>query len=160
MGMFDYVICEVPLPDGWEPDELQSKDFDCTMTKVRISAEGRLEIERYESYDVPKAERPYPNAEPGSFEEICGIWGKRNRHWEDLNFHGDFNFYGGGFKNDWHEYLARFTEGQLVRIRPLHESAIATGSGTAETNEDSAQCEASQSGGEAVTPNPKVGDHS
>lgn len=134
MGMFDYVVCEAPLPDGWKPGELQSKDFDCSMTTVRISAEGRLLIERYESYTVPKEDRPYPDAEEGSLEEICGIWGKRNRRWEDLNFHGDFNFYGDEpigervltktasgtsyYQQDrrWHEYTARFTEGRLVRI--------------------------------------------
>jgi hypothetical protein len=131
--MFDYVICEVPLPDGWKPDELQSKDFDCSMTNIRISAEGRLLIERYESYTVPKEDRLYPDAKPGSIEEICGILGRRNHRWEDLNFHGDFNFYGGAFKNDWHEYMARFTEGQLVSIRAVHEPAIATEARRAET---------------------------
>lgn len=133
MGMFDYVTCEVPLPDGWQPDELQSKDFDCSMTTVRVSAEGRLLIERYDSYTVPKEERPCPDAPEGSIEAICGILGKRNRRWEDLNYHGDFNFYGGVFKNDWHEYYARFTEGQLDRIWRVHEPAIAAATGTAET---------------------------
>jgi hypothetical protein len=136
MGMFDYVRCEVPLPDGWVPDELQSKDFDCTMTHLRVTADGRLMIERYESYTVPKEERPYPDAEEGSIQEICGIWGKRNRRWEDINYHGDFNFYGiervgpqefvpltegakvGYYKGEtcYHDYIARFTDGRLTGI--------------------------------------------
>jgi hypothetical protein len=33
MGMFDYVRCGVPLPDGFE-GELQSKDFDCAMSTI------------------------------------------------------------------------------------------------------------------------------
>jgi hypothetical protein len=143
MGMFDYVVCEAPLPDGWAADELQTKDFDCTMTTLRISAEGRLLIERYESYTVPKEDRPYPDAEEGDWREIVGMWGKRNKHWEDLNFHGEFNFYGnegvgertfvpltpgstvGHYRQDklWHEYNARFTDGRLVRIDAIHEDA-------------------------------------
>jgi len=141
MGMFDYVVCEVPLPDGWKPDELQSKDFDCTMTQLRIGADNRLYIERYETYTVPKEERPYPDAPDDSLMSFCGILGKRNRRWEDLNFHGDFNFYGDeGIgprvptktpsgtsyyeqEKRWHEYYARFTDGQLVSIRAVHEDA-------------------------------------
>lgn len=140
MGMFDYVVCEVPLPDGGRPGEMQSKDFDCSMTTIRISAEGRLLIERYESYTVPKEERPYPNAEPGSWQEVCGIWGKRNRRWEDMHFHGDFNFYGNERVGEpepvlcngkwsyerrrvWREYIARFTEGQLTGIRAMGDDA-------------------------------------
>lgn len=141
MGMFDYVVCEVPLPDGWEPSELQSKDFDCEMTTIRVSGEGRLLIERYETYTVPKEDRRYPDAPDGSIMSFCGILGKRNRHWVDLNFHGDFNFYGtervgkqtfvqltegsnvGYYEGErrWHEYVARFTDGNLVSIRAVHD---------------------------------------
>jgi hypothetical protein len=136
MGMFDYVRSDIPLPDGWE-GECQSKDFDCCMTTIRISAEGRLLIERYETYTAPKEERPYPDEPDDSIMSLCGIWGKRNRHWEDLNYHGDF-YFGGleDLKDDyWHEvpshpnggwvqkryrghdYVARFTNGQLEYIR-------------------------------------------
>lgn len=41
----------------------------------------------------------------------------------DLNFHGILNFYGNEKKNDgsyeWHEYNAKFTDGQLVNIEIL-----------------------------------------
>jgi hypothetical protein len=152
VGMFDYVVCEVPLPDDAQISEFQSKDLDCEMTTIRISAEGRLLVERYEVYDVPREKRPYPNAEPGSWQSICGIMGKRNRRWEDLNYHGDFNFYGdeqvgdpepvlqGGKwsyarKRVWREYMARFSEGRLSRIWSVHDRD-SDGTATAAANED------------------------
>lgn len=30
MGMFDYIRCDQPLPDGWQATELQTKDFNST----------------------------------------------------------------------------------------------------------------------------------
>jgi hypothetical protein len=45
MGMFDYIRCEVPLPDGANPPELQIKDFDCDMLTHVISPDGQLLLE-------------------------------------------------------------------------------------------------------------------
>lgn len=115
MGMFDYIQCEVPLPDGWQPDDLQTKDFGCEMTTHIISKDGRLMLDRGYYEEVPKSERPYPNAEPGSWQSILGIM-RRVHKYEDANFHGVVNFYGGAFKDDWHEYDAKFTNGDLVEI--------------------------------------------
>lgn len=43
MGMFDEVICEMPLPDGWEHPVFQTKDFeDPYLDKYVIRADGRL----------------------------------------------------------------------------------------------------------------------
>ena len=41
MGMFDYVKCEVPLPDKYE-GQLQTKDFDCRMDLYILDVQGRL----------------------------------------------------------------------------------------------------------------------
>lgn len=136
MGMFDYVRSEIPLPDGFT-GELQSKDFDCEMTEVVIRANGRLEIERFEYETTPMAERPYPDAGDDSIMSLCGSMRKTNRRWEDLAYHGDFSFYGyervgeqvfvplvegatvGHYEGEtqWHEYTARFTDGQLAWIK-------------------------------------------
>lgn len=118
MGMFDYIKCEVPLPDGFQ-GELQSKDFDCDMVTHVITADGRFLKERIDRVEeVPKAERPYPDGE--------GIWGLAgsvrtitSRH--EVPFHGVINFYGccGDRKKgdwEWHEYNAKFTDGRLVSI--------------------------------------------
>jgi hypothetical protein len=43
MGMFDEVICELPLPDGWKHPVFQTKDFeDPYLDKYVIRADGRL----------------------------------------------------------------------------------------------------------------------
>jgi hypothetical protein len=115
MGMFDYV--KIDKVHGLPDIEYQSKDFDCDMTTIRITENGRLEIERGDYETVPKEERPYPND-----EGILGMMGsirKVNRRWDDLNLHGMFNFYGNSgpnFDGEWFEYNAKFTDGALVRI--------------------------------------------
>lgn len=145
MGMFDYIRCEVPLPDGFV-GELQTKDFDCAMGEHVITKDGRLVLAILDhTEEVPKAERPYPDAPDESILSIAGsvrfIW----RH-EDANHHGMVNFYGseylrsdgtpyregGGVLHQgqdvvsrktgeplryvFHEYNAKFTDGRLVEI--------------------------------------------
>lgn len=133
MGMFDYVECEHPLPDGWDMSGdavgLQTKAFDCDMTTVRIGANGRLTVERYDWETVPKAERPHPNDD--GMLGLIGSMRRVNRRWVDLDFHGEFDFGGlevighdepdeRGYRRPHyksHDYIARFTDGQLVGIR-------------------------------------------
>ncbi len=128
MGMFDYIRCEAPLPDGWEPKgPLQTKDFDCEMVTHTITKDGRLMLDRGHNEDVPKAERPYPDAKPGSLDEIIGCI-RRVPKYEDANFHGHVRFY--SYEGDpnaedgsyrWHEYNAKFTNGQLDGIETVSE---------------------------------------
>ncbi len=120
MGMFDYIKCEVPLPDGWT-GELQSKDFDCEMVEHIISKDGRLMLERGHNEEVPRNERPYPDAKPGTLESICGIM-RRVPKYEDANFHGMVNFYGTDGKGGWHEYNAKFTDGRLMSIEAVPDA--------------------------------------
>ena len=116
MGMFDYVQCDYPLPDGRVVDGpvFQTKDFDCGMDIVRISRAGRLVLREWHFVDVPKAERPYPDAEEGSIESMCGIVRRVVDREYEAEFHGDMNFYG-----EPGDFIARFTEGQLQWIKPL-----------------------------------------
>ena len=113
MGMFDYIRSEIPLPDGFT-GELQTKDFNCDMATHVIRADGRLILAVLDHIEeVPLAERPYPD-ETGLLKwagSMRTFW----RH-EDTNFHGIVNFYGGGGAEPWHEYNAKFTDGQLVEI--------------------------------------------
>ena len=100
MGMFDDVLCEQPLPDGYE-GEFQSKDFECLLDTYKISAEGRLlrrEYEWVEADDAPLGIR------------------KERRGWTDTEYHGTFRFYDYADDKSWHEYEAKFTDGQLVEI--------------------------------------------
>jgi hypothetical protein len=131
MGMFDYVQCEVPLPDGLQPIELQTKDFECDMVVHVITKDGRLMMDCGHNEMVPLMERPYWKPEWGDsasaenehpWEAICGSM----RHvpkYEDASFHGIINFYGRDGDNNWHEYNAKFTDGQLVKIEVVSEPA-------------------------------------
>jgi len=112
MGMFDYIKCEAPLPDGFE-GMLQTKDFGCEMTTHIITKEGRLMLDNGYHESVPKAERPNPDD-----EGILGLRGsvRRVHKYEDASFHGIVNFYGTDTDENWHEYNAKFTDGQLVQI--------------------------------------------
>jgi hypothetical protein len=122
MGMFDYIKCEIPLPDGFS-GELQTKDFDCTLSTHIIKADGSLELDNGHDEIVPEGERPYPNAEGlkkfiGSLRHIPKL--------EKTNFHGMLRFYGiekmgydsesGKPLDKWHEYIAKFTDGKLMSI--------------------------------------------
>ena len=117
MGMFDYIRCEALLPDGWRPRKpLQTKDFDCEMVTHVITKEGRLLICKIiDSEVVPESERPYPGAD-GVLKWAGSIRIKTTM--EDSNFHGVVRLYGleDGDPDRWHEYRAKFTDGQLVSI--------------------------------------------
>lgn len=99
MGMFDYIRCEAPLPDGWQPSEwMQTKDFDCEMVCHVITADGRLMLERIdETHIVPKEERPYPNEPEDSLLGMCGML-RSDKSMHESNFHGIVNFYGGEYR--------------------------------------------------------------
>lgn len=97
MGMFDDVICEVPLPDGKPGKHFQTKDFECPyLEKYTITAEGRL-IHNRPLYDIDP-----PGTQSGPI---------------DLNFHGILNFYDyDQATGEWREFNAKFTDGKLVSI--------------------------------------------
>ena len=129
MGMFDYVKCEVPLPDGFE-GELQTKDFaNPYMETYTITKDGRL-LRRYivDHKPVPEGEWEYSADDPNPLHRI---WHEHSKTRpvlaeEDVEYHGWLNFYGySGDVNDrykpggeyqWHEYNAKFTDGRLVTI--------------------------------------------
>lgn len=148
MGMFDYVRCEAALPDGWDGHDLQTKDFDCEMVTHVITKDGRLMLERIdETHVVPQEERPYPKED--GLLGMCGML-RTVRSLHDSKFHGVVNFYGSEYrtpddqpaqpkgvaaqggnysdyttgaplKHVWHEYNAKFTDGQLVAIEVVPE---------------------------------------
>jgi hypothetical protein len=126
MGMYDYIKCEHPLPDGFDPSKIQwqTKDtYEQYLETYTISADGRLLYDAGHYESVPKAERPYPDAPEGSLTALAGSM----RRVVDTpavpqDFHGDIYFYGteGDFNAPegyvWREYRARFSEGKLLRI--------------------------------------------
>jgi hypothetical protein len=132
MGLYDYVRCEVPLPDGFE-GELQTKDFDCPYLETyTITKAGRLYF-RYVAERVPVPESEWKYA--GDTDALHKLWHEQSKTKpifaeRDLNFHGMLSFYGcEGQHADgtwrWHQYRAKFTDGQLVEIvlAPEEETA-------------------------------------
>jgi len=117
MGMFDHVYCEIPLPDGFT-GEMQTKDFVCGLRNLLIRANGRLMIEDCDWEDVPLEERPNPRF------PFLGSHRAINKRWRDLDFHGDFRFYGTRRSDSkLYEYCARFTHGALESIDAIPEDA-------------------------------------
>ncbi len=107
MGMFDYVIVDKPLPDGWEPGPdapMQTKSWENILTTLYIHESGRLWVRDcdYES-------------RPGGF---LGIYLHETEcRWKDTNFDGCLIFYG----ESPHYYRADFKEGSLVSLRMISD---------------------------------------
>ena len=92
--MYDYVKCEVPLPDQWDAVDMQTKHFGCEADTYTITRDGRL----------TRRHVPYLQAVPEAHSNC------------EIIFHGEFRFYGLDAEKKWHEYAAKFTDGQLVKI--------------------------------------------
>lgn len=103
MGMYDVIRSDYPLPDPeLQGAEFQTKDLGQTLSRYRITTEGRLCRSR-EAVDIFD-ERGHPPRleEPASME--------------DTHYHGDINFY--TYVGDERvEYRARFTHGTIEWIR-------------------------------------------
>jgi hypothetical protein len=124
MGMFDNVYCNQPLPDGFiSRSGFQTKDFDRAMETYTITPDGHLMHRFIDHYDpVPEGEWKYV----GTTDPLEKIWHEASKEKavyaeRDVNFHGWFRFYAGEGKREdgtwrWHEYRAKFTDGQLVKI--------------------------------------------
>ena len=103
MGMFDWVRCDMPLPDGKgnpEVEPFQTKDFGCELSHFRITAEGRLVCDKSDFIASDDAPSPIPS---------------RYKWCED--FHGRLRFYTSDSNGrGWREYSAKFTEGLCEEI--------------------------------------------
>lgn len=113
MGLFDYITCEMPLPETPTPppgDDFQTKDTpDQYMTTYTITADGRLTWRPYHLEEVPQHERPYPDG-----DGLLGAMGSIRRvekEPEAIPYHGDIHFCHYREPGEWWEYRARFTEG-------------------------------------------------
>ncbi len=123
MGMFDYIKCEMPLPNPQPPVEWhQTKDVPTDqlyLEKWLIRADGRLV-----KYGVRYEDRSDKTAAPGSWESVCGLMTpvlvpEGDRVFDD--FHGDlcFGHYDSKTGEDW-DYTARFTDGVCTKITLEH----------------------------------------
>ena len=100
----DYIRCDYPLPDGYEGHEFQTKDTPRqSLEQYTITAAGRLMLDPFAWFQ----------GEPG-FE---GPPAPR-----DQNYHGMLRFY--CHAAEWHEYIAKFTDGQLVAITDVSGGTV------------------------------------
>ena len=124
MGMYDNVYCEYPLPEKQvQAAVFQTKDFDNNcMDKYVISEGGRLYFCNYEIKTVPEDERPlckYKAKEDRTeWDKFCGMIEQDWKSRKDMNYHGIVNFYISQ-KEEWFEYNAKFTNGQLETIERI-----------------------------------------
>lgn len=110
MGMFDYIRCNIPLPDTGKvsPEEFQTKDLREFMERYEIREDGtlwRFEVEREWKDDDQHFLGGYLGEVEGS------------QRWLPVSdVHQDVTFYGEWKDNKLREYTARFTDGQLTRL--------------------------------------------
>lgn len=107
MGMFDYLI-----HDG---RRYQTKDTpDQHMSEYRI-VNGRLLGDKWHYEEVPRAERPYPNA---ADDDLLSLVGSMRRVVDeahiDLNWHGYLT--GCADSDGFERFRAKFTDGNLVEF--------------------------------------------
>ena len=134
MGMYDHLYVKdlsvLPLTEEEKTlltteTEWQTKSFDCTLGEIYLTANGTLEELGFDYEEVPKEERPYPDAEGPM--GLCGSFRRINERVEPLEHHGYVNFYT-SIKSRWIEFVAKFTDGKMVhieRVAPdLNESAL------------------------------------
>jgi hypothetical protein len=112
MGMFDYLMCEMPLPE--QPRPPRHRVFQTKVTtpqfleRFTITAGGRLIHHTVRHEEVPTAERPYPHM------PSIGCMRAVSAGDADTNFHGmlEFYTYDSATREYW-SYEAKFTDGQL-----------------------------------------------
>jgi len=105
--MFDYVTCELPLPDGRHvpKDSFQTKSLWCSMDLFTITASGRLIFHKRRYYLFSEA-----NSRPP--EHICDL---------DMNYHGDIKILGTAKDGSLACYAVRFTHGTVEWIRSFEQ---------------------------------------
>lgn len=99
MGMYDYVICEYPLP-GNPPEwakEFQTKDLDCQMDTYTITADGRL---------------------VGN-EDLSDFTGTIEFYDSNVVASGPGTYTQNGEDAQWAEYRAIFVVGKLSELREI-----------------------------------------
>lgn len=72
MGLYDVIECRMELPDGSRGVTDQTKEFQCCMYHHVIDEFGRLWIDNGHDVEVPKSERPYPDAPEGGLTALFG----------------------------------------------------------------------------------------
>ena len=103
MGLFDYLLCDAPLPETHERgDAFQTKSLMCTMDTYRITADRMLMRER-------PARKDY--ADVKTRLQPCQYTGEL-RFYTDREVHGE---------PVWTEYIAWVVHGEVKEIHKMEE---------------------------------------
>jgi len=140
MGLFDYVICDYPLPDSYKGSiKFTTKDLNSFMNTFTITESGQLLEHKFHFEEVPEEERPKFNTpEWNSDNETIKTWtrlmGSKIQVFDGLEpylYTGAVCFYGSNLdscnsdgyyttENDepyeYKEYIALFKNGMLINI--------------------------------------------
>lgn len=118
MGMYDYLkisASKLPLSDEEkliinDDTEWQTKDFDCILTTVEITDEGKV---RYLDIEYDWDE----NAKGGLYQLFgqLGAMVAKEKSWEDIQYHG-FIMFGNTINGIGYRFKAKFTDGILIDI--------------------------------------------
>jgi len=124
MGMFDNVICKVPLPVKvrckpalwWKTAEFQTKDLDNALFDYEIRKSGLWR--RHVEYDVVETEEYKKDKKAGGFLDLGWYMEEKNSKWKKENYTGTVNFYNIIFDVDGSndldvEFQALFKDGNL-----------------------------------------------
>lgn len=119
MGLFDEIVCNMPLPDKpeWVADGhvFQTKSFDPRQEMYEIRSDGTLWMERYEIEDHSD-----PNAT--GLMRFAGMATRVNKRFERLaDFDGAVCFYDSGPNGAWVEFKAVFVDGVVVKLVNVSE---------------------------------------
>ncbi len=118
----DLVVTDVKLlPVSKELQEkcktikFQTKSFENFMGNYELRLDG-IYRQDFESYIVPKNERPYPDAEEGSIESIFGVLGRKNGDWVKVNRTLEFSFYS-DIEGEWVEFEGIMCQGKVLELK-------------------------------------------
>lgn len=111
MGMFDYLNCKYPLPNGANGCTFQTKDTEAQfLDHYEIREDGTLWHEEYDLED-----RSDTKAE--GFSRLFGIRTRVNPRWTQSRMTGEVRFYTD--RDDWIEFSAYFIDGELKFLQPI-----------------------------------------
>jgi hypothetical protein len=125
MGMFNYLYCDMLLPDGkyLPKEEFQTKDLgENLMLKYRIDKNGVIWEQTVITRVVPKHERTLvkrakkEGREPTPLESICGSMSVKHKGWRKYRLSGCVRFYARLNNEDWLEYLAYVENGKVFKL--------------------------------------------
>lgn len=110
MGMYDFITCHYPLPDGSQGKTEQTKDFfDTCGAHHEITEDGVLLVDFGVWRDVPKEQRTYPDAPDDSWRAMAG-----SMHWEH-RLVAQHHYSGAIGVGDWTVF---FIDGKVIAVRP------------------------------------------